>query len=348
MSAETASTTDRGAPTGPPAAVKLAGVVVALTAVITAMLLAFVLPTINSGPHDLPLGVAGPEAAVSQIEAGLSEMRPGAFETREYPDADAVRTGIEYREVVGGIVVGPEGPTVMVASAGGVPISQALTGLAEGLREATGAPVPVEDVVPLPADDPTGAGLSMLALPLVFGGMVPAIALVRLFAHSLTQRIVGAVSFAILAGFALTAVLQYGFGSLTGNFVGTSLAVSAGIGAISLTLLGLESLFGLPGFAVGAVTMVFVANPLSGMATTGSWLPAGWGTLGQLLPPGATGTVVRSAGYFDGHGAGGALVVLACWIAAGTILCVAGARFGRRGGADEPSARLDDTATPAG
>lgn len=48
---------------------KLVAVVLGLSAVIGLMLLAFVLPSINSGPHELKLGIAGPVQATTQISA---------------------------------------------------------------------------------------------------------------------------------------------------------------------------------------------------------------------------------------------------------------------------------------
>lgn len=198
--------------------------------------------------------------------------------------------------------------------------------MANGLSEASGAKVPVEDVVPLTADDPTGAGLTALALPLVFGGIMPAVVLVQLFPRSIVKRVLGAAGVAVVAGFALTAILQFGTNSLDGNYLLTALGLTMGMSAISLPILGLESLLGMKGFALGAVTMMFIGNPLSGMATTAAWLPAGWGALGQLLPPGAAGASVRSMAFFDGHGATTPLLVLVCWIAVGIALCVAAGR----------------------
>jgi hypothetical protein len=180
--------------------------------------------------------------------------------------------------------------------------------------------VTYEDVVPLTADDPTGAGLNALALPLVFGGLASAIALVTLFKRSRTLRVVGSLAFAALAGIAATAVLQYWFGTIDGPFWATAGVVSLGIAAISLTILGLESLLGYPGFALGAVVMVFIANPLSGMATGALWLPTPWGAIGQLLPVGAAGTTIRSVAFFDGNGSGPALLVLEVWVLAGLAL----------------------------
>lgn len=319
---------------------KLVAVVLGLSAVIGLMLLAFVLPSINSGPHELKLGIAGPVQATTQISASLEASKPGAFDTRDFADADALRDAIRNRDVVGGIAVDATGPHVLIATAGGTPIAQTLTGVASGLAESSGAKVPVEDVVPLTADDPTGAGLTALALPLVFGGIMPAVVLVQLFPRSIVKRVLGAGGVAVVAGFALTAILQFGTNSLDGNYLLTALALTLGMSAISLPILGLESLLGMKGFALGAVTMMFVGNPLSGMSTTAAWLPAGWGALGQLLPPGAAGASVRSTAFFDGHGAATPLLVLACWIAVGIALCVAAGRKKASTPEVEPEAAL--------
>ncbi|MBT2265713.1 ABC transporter permease [Rhodococcus erythropolis] len=319
---------------------KLVAVVLGLSAVVGLMLLAFVLPSINSGPNELKLGLAGPAQATTQISASLEASKPGAFDTRDFADADALRDAIRNREVVGGIAVDATGPHVLIATAGGTPIAQTLTGVASGLAETSGAKAPVEDVVPLTADDPAGAGLTALALPLVFGGIMPAVVLVQLFPRSIVKRVLGAVGVAVVAGFALTAILQFGTNSLDGNYLLTALTLAVGISAISLPILGLESLLGMKGFALGAVTMMFIGNPLSGMATTAAWLPAGWGALGQLLPPGAAGASVRSTAFFDGHGAATPLLVLACWIAVGIALCVASGRKKASTPVVEPEAAL--------
>jgi hypothetical protein len=319
---------------------KLVAVVLGLSAVIGLMLLAFVLPSVNSGPHELKLGITGPAAATEQISTSLEASKQGAFDTREFADADALRDAIRNRDVVGGIAVDANGPHVLIATAGGTPIAQTLTGVANGLSEDSGAKVPVEDVVPLTADDPTGAGLTALALPLVFGGIMPAVVLVQLFPRSIVKRVLGAAGVAVVAGFALTAILQFGTNSLDGNYLLTALTLAVGISAISLPILGLESLLGMKGFALGAVTMMFIGNPLSGMATTAAWLPAGWGALGQLLPPGAAGASVRSMAFFDGHGATTPLLVLVCWIAVGIALCVAAGRKKASAPVIEPEAAL--------
>lgn len=47
---------------------------------------------------------------------------------------------------------------------------------------------------------------------------------------------------------------------------------------------------------------MLLGNPLSGLARGPHWLPNGWATLGQLLPPGASGSLLRANAFFDGTG----------------------------------------------
>ncbi|MGU3585658.1 ABC transporter permease, partial [Rhodococcus sp. C26F] len=189
-------------------------------------------------------------------------------------------------------------------------------------------PVQTTDVVPFPDDDPRGAGLTAAALPMVFGGLIPAIALTQLFPgrDRLVLRLVGVAGFAVVAGFALTALLQFGLGSLDGNYWLTAAGFTLGLAALAFTILGLEALLGLPGIAIGAVTMMFVGNPLSGLATGHAWLPDGWSTLGQLLPPGATGSLLRANAFFDGVGAAFPTIVLLCWVVFGLVLAFVASR----------------------
>jgi hypothetical protein len=87
-------------------------------------------------------------------------------------------------------------------------------------------------------------------------------------------------------------------------------------------MLGLGSLFGRAGLVIGALLALLLGNPLSGLTSAPQLLPSGWGTLGQWLPQGANATLLRSTAFFDGSGAGLAIVVLTCWAVAGAALTV--------------------------
>ena len=293
-------------------------VVAALTAALTVVLIAFAWPAARSEPRDLPLGVAGPTAA--QLGVTLDRAAPGAFEIHQYADRSAAVAAIEDRDVYGAVVVGQEGPEILTASARGPVVAQVLTQLGDRLAAQQNARPKVTDVVALPAGDPRGTGLAAGALPLVIGGILAAVMLTR-FVRPGVRRIAGALTFAVTGGLALAAVLQFWFGSLGGDYLANSAVIAFSIAATSVAILGLEWLFGNAGLALGAATMVLLGNPLSGMTSAPEMLPTGWGTLGQLLPPGAAGTLLRSVAFFDGAGSAGPVLVLSGWLLGGSLLC---------------------------
>ncbi len=314
---------DRQLPGGPRA---LIGAVLALTVAVGLMLLAFATPAVHSGPTDLPLAVAGPPPAVEQVTAALDQARPGAFAVTTHDSADQVDQAIRDREAIGGISVGADGVTIHTATAAGAPYSPLLHTIG-GALAAQGQPVTYTDVVPLTADDPSGAGLSALALPLVFGGMASAVALTFLTRRP-GLRIAASFAFSVFAGLTAAGILTW-LGTIDAAYWPTSGAIALGIAAISLTILGLESAFGKVGLGLGALTMLFVANPLGGIATGALWLPQPWGAIGQALPVGAAGTTIRSAAFFEGAGATTAALVLVGWICVGLVLAMVGARRAR-------------------
>lgn len=300
------------------------------------MLLAFLTPALNSGPEDLPLAVAGPAPAVEQITDALEERSPGAFEITEYDDAEQAEQAVADREAIGAVTVGQQGVEILKASGAGTPYGTMMDGIATGLEEqqkaqAQQAPsdqpqqapaqeVTVRDVAPLTDDDPNATAMSTLALPLAFGGMISAAAFTMLSGNRPAVRALGIIGFSALAGVAVTWVLQSWLHAVDGDFWALAGVLALGIAAISLAVSGLQSVLGGAGLALGAVLMMFVVNPLSGMATGWQRLPQPWGAIGQQLPIGAAGTALRSVAFFDGTGMTHALIVLVCWAAAGLLL----------------------------
>jgi hypothetical protein len=89
---------------------------------------------------------------------------------------------------------------------------------------------------------------------------------------------------------------------------------------------------------------VFVGNPWSGMTSAPELLPEPAATVGQLLPPGAGGNLLRSTAFFGGAGWAGHAAVLVAWTAAGRGLTAAAALRHRRTGSPAPA---DDPFAPA-
>ena len=96
--------------------------------------------------------------------------------------------------------------------------------------------------------------------------------------------------------------------------------------AIAATVAGLQALIGAPGIAVAALLMVLIGNPFSGIASSPEMLPRPAGTIGQLMPPGAGGNLLRSTAFFDGAAAAGHAAVLAAWALLGLCALAVAAR----------------------
>ncbi len=289
---------------------------------------AFAWPPAESAPRDVPVAVVGSADATDQLERQLDEAMPDALDLRRAPDADAARRLIEEREVYGAIVLEPAGPPrLLTASAGSPVVAQLLAGIAGGLAEpAEPAPAPaVEDVVPLPDDDPRGSAFTAAALPMVLGGMVVGI-LMSFLVTGVWRRVAGALVAAVAAGGVVTLVAHAWLGALDGSAWANAGAVALIVAAISLTITGLVALLGPAGIGLGAVVMFLIGNSISGVSSAPEFLPTGWGALGQALPAGAGGTLLRSTSYFDGAAAGGPVLVLAAWAVAGLALVTLGRR----------------------
>jgi hypothetical protein len=266
---------------------------------------------------------------VRALQDGLDD---DAWDVTTYASEKALSAAVADRDVVGGLALTSDEVGVYTATAGAPTASSAVASLGNTIAAQQQQRATVHELKAFPKDDPRGAGLAAAALPLVFGGMIPAVVLTRLFpGHAgLRTRLAGVMVFSLLAGAAVTALLQFGTGSLEGNYVITALGLSLGMAALSMTFIGLEALLGMAGFGLGAAVMMLLGNPLSGLGTGPYWLPSGWSLLGQVLPPGASGSLLRANAYFDGTGAATPALVLAAWVVVGLTLVYAADRRGPR------------------
>ncbi|MFF0474655.1 ABC transporter permease [Streptomyces sp. NPDC004284] len=310
--------------TPPAAAGRRTLAVLLLIPVVAALVLTvFAWPAARIAPRDLPIGVAGPAAAADAVERRLGRHE-GAFEIHRYADAGAARAAIEDRDVYGAVVVTPRGTELLTASAG----SPVVAGL---LREAVtagapaGAPVTVTDVVAAPSGDPRGAVLGASLLPLALVGAATGVATVLLGLRG-ARAVAALVGASALAGLVGAALADSWLGALTGDWWAEAGVLGLTVLAIGSAFSGLATLFGKPGFGLGAALTILLGNAFSGMSSAPELLPTGIGALGQWLPPGAGGSALRSVSAFDGAAAGGPLLVLSLWAAAGLTATVLGAR----------------------
>ncbi|MFJ4367031.1 ABC transporter permease [Streptomyces chartreusis] len=290
--------------------------VVLLVPLLAALALwAFAWPAARTAPRDLPLGVAGAAAATAQVERQLGRHE-GAFDIHRYADEAAARQAIEDRTVYGAVVVTPQGPELLTASAASPAVAQLLQQAVAQQAAAEGTQVKTVDVVPAPESDPRGAGLTSSVLPLALAGMAAG-AVVTLLGLRGVRAVGALVGVAALIGLVAASIAHSWLGVLTGDwwaeagvFALTTLAVS---GAVA----GLAALVGTAGIGITAATIMLIGNPFSGAASAPQMLPEPVGAIGQWLPPGAGTTLLRSVSFFDGSAAIGPALTLTWWAALG-------------------------------
>jgi hypothetical protein len=272
---------------------------------VAVILTLFAWPTAKVGPREVPVGVAGAPAVERPLAA-----QDGKFEVHRYADEAAARAAIEDREVYGAFA----GGKLLTASAASPAISQMLTHAASE----SGQAVEIEDVV---ATTQAGGALAASVLPMVIAGILTGV-LAFVTGGSALRRAGLIAAGSVLAGLVATTIIQSWLEVVQGDWLVNAGALSLAVLAIAATVAGLASLFGKAGALVGALTMVFIGNPFSAVAAGPEMLPTPAGAIGQLLPPGAGGNLLRSTGFFDGAAAGQHVAVLAAWAIAG-LACLA-------------------------
>jgi hypothetical protein len=284
----------------------------------------FTWPNARLEPRDLPIGVVGSPAAVATVTAQLARQ-PGAFEVHIYGSERAARQAIEERDVYGAIVTEGAGqpPTVLTAPAASPAVASVLTRLGDGQARAAGEPFArVVDVVPTAPGDPRGLLLGASVFPLMLAGLVSG-ALAYYLTRSLPGRLLGVLVASAAAGVVVTLIMQTWLDGLAGNWFANAGVLALVTASIASVVCGLASLFRQAGVALAGVLFMLVGNPASGMTSAPELLPQWFAAVGQLLPLGAGGQLVRSVSFFDGNALGGPLAVLLVWFGVGVALTVA-------------------------
>lgn len=320
--------------------------VIVLVPVLAALALwAFAWPAARTAPRDLPLGVAGPPAAADRMERQLAGHE-GAFEIHRYTGEAAARDAVEDRAVYGAIVITPQGPELLTASAAGPAVAQLLQQAVARQAAAEGTQVRTVDVVPAPQGDPRGAALNSSVLPLALAG-IAAGAVVTLLGLRGPRAVAALLGASTLVGLVAAGIAHSWLGVLTGDWWAEAAVLGLSSLAVSGAVAGLAALMGPAGIGIAGGVVMLLGNPFSGASSAPQMLPEPAGAIGQWLPPGAGTTLVRSVSYFDGAAATGPALTLAWWAALGLGAVLLGGTLRSRKRAGAPAADPRE-ATPVG
>ncbi len=191
-------------------------------------------------------------------------------------------------------------------------------------EQASAMTVKTTAVVPLSESDSSGSGIAISAFPLVIGGILGG-SFSALRVNGTWRRFVTATLYAVIGGALTALILNVWFGLIPGDFATLWAAFSATYLATASFMIGFGSLLApAAGLGLGAVITMFIGNPISGATMPSVFLPGVWGTIGQMMVPGASSTLLRSIAYFPEAATSGQWLVLASWIACGLLAGVIG------------------------
>jgi len=292
--------------------------IVAGLAVLVTLLLVVGAAIRDPRPHDIPVGVSGPPAAIDPIVAGFGHNAPGAFAFTTYGSAAEALAAIEAREIVGALIVEPTGPRLVVASGAGDAIGGAVSGAFSGAFTAQGAELTVETVNPLPAGDAHGIVLFFLVLAAAIGSIVAGAATtLGRSGRAWGEQALVLATYAVLAGIvgvATAAWLADGYG----DGVWTAMAITILLAlAVSLVVGAAARWLGAGGVALAAAVVVLLGLVSSGGPLGSAFLPDAYRAIAPWLPVGPAVEAMRGALAFGGAGLLAPVAVLVGWAAIG-------------------------------
>jgi hypothetical protein len=271
-------------------------------------------------PHDIPVGLVGPAAAVQQMSTSFGSAAPGAFKFTSYATEADARAALDARTVDGFLVVGPS-PQLVLAGAAGDASTGVMTAAFTNALKAQGATLTVETVHPFATGDAHGLILFFVVVAVIVSALVSQ-ALVFATANDagFGERLVVVITFSVLAGLVGMGTATWLAGDYGSGFWAAVGLVTLAAAAVGAVVAGLARLFGPPGLALAALVVVLLDLVSSGGPVGSQLLPDFYRWLAPWMPAGQLYSSLRSALYFDGAALGTPLAVLAAWLVGGLVL----------------------------
>ncbi|MFD4944776.1 ABC transporter permease [Streptomyces sp. NPDC058239] len=270
----------------------------------------------NPTPHRIPTAVISqPETARGkEFVAAMDKALDASLVIHVFVTRAQAREALEEQNVFAIVRSNDRGVALDVASASGAAVAQLLAESAAKVGSELGVPVAVTDVKPLQKGDPRGLALFYISLAAVIVGFVGAIQL-NVHAGDLNplERIAFTIGYAVLGGFAITAMVDWWLGAVDLPFFESWLILSFTMFTSGMVFTMFNTLMGRWAMIPTWGLMVILGNPSSGGAVSWPLLPSLLGHIGRWLPPGASVNAQHTAVYYQGHQRIFPFLVLAAW-----------------------------------
>jgi hypothetical protein len=304
-------------------AVALAGALTLMLTFVALFLAAFHDPE----PNRVPVAVVGSLDAARQLQVRVARAGPGSINAIAVATPDDARSAVLRQRVQAALVMDPEHPRLIVASAAGTTEMAALKDLVGRAAGPGAAPLVVEDVRPLPRGDSKGLSPVFVAFGVTLASLGSGIVL-SVFGRRLRYGLLltALLGLGVVAGLLIAVLADPLIGALTGAFWPLAGLIALLVVAVAAPMCGLGRLAGPHGLVLGVFVMLLLAVSSGGGPLGFYMLPEFFRAISQWLPTGTAMTAIRRAVYFDGERTLHSVVVLAVW-AAGGLLAVAVGRL---------------------
>ncbi|WP_406000006.1 hypothetical protein [Streptomyces sp. NBC_00829] len=292
--------------------------------------------------RNVPFGVTGASPVVNAVTEKVS------LQTLSYADEPAVLEAIDQSKLYGAYLPGPRTDTLIVVPAksffGRVELEAAFDDAAKKL----GKPLVVKTVKPLPKSDRLGGVAGLLLIPLLIGGYLAAVLVLKAtrtaaapwhVAMLVGYSAVGALVTDLIAGPGIGAYDNSRFWPLLPCFILIA-------GAVTLAAAAFQRLFGPVGTLLVATLFIIVGGSAAGGVGI-SLLPSYWQHIGAIFPPQQAVTLLRNVIYFDGNNITTPLIVLGLYALVGGIVIGYLGRWRPAKSRTAPSHRAGSTAAPS-
>nr|WSX53132.1 hypothetical protein OG409_31980 [Streptomyces sp. NBC_00974] len=265
--------------------------------------------------RNTPFGVTGASPVVNAVASKVS------LDTRSYADESAVMEAIGQSKLYGAYLPGQARDTLVVVPAKSFFARVELEAAFEDAAKKLDRPLTVKTVKPLPKYDRLGGVSGLLLIPLLIGGYLAAVLLLKAtrtaaapwhVAMLVGYSTVGALLTDLIAGPGIGAYANSHFWPLLPCFI----LIAA---SVSLAAAAFQRLLGPLGTLAVAILFIIVGGSAAGGVGV-TLLPDYWQHLGAVFPPQHAITLVRNVIYFNGNNITTPLIILGLYALAGGIV----------------------------
>jgi hypothetical protein len=271
-------------------------------------------------PHDVEVAIVGAPSTTAPLAHGFSVRAKNAFSVSQLSSVLEARRLVSDRKLAGAFLPSPDRPTVIVATAASASLANFVEATFREVAAAQDHALTVDDVRPLPPNNPSGEPNFFFIVVCTLGGFLTIVAL-GFAAPTLPEyhRLAVTAIASVLAPVIAYLIGGPGYDTFSGSF-GTIIAM-LGMGALyAFTVAVITRLMqlglGVSGTLLGSLVLIFMNFPSSGGSVAGQLLPGFWRFLNHFWIGADALEANRCILYFGGAGVGSDVLEMLAWVAA--------------------------------